>query len=487
MLSPASNNQLAILIRFWSLLLWTQIIARHPRLLTIRERHILGVDKLLYRARMTFRSFVVLAVALAPSAAFSQDLAPEVLMLARIKAHMRHEIVQIPNFTCVENLERYHKDAGSKSTMRPLDTLQLEVAHIGGRELFSWLGDRNFKEEDPAKFVGGGMIGNGVFVAHVRSVFVDDNGVFQYRGQVDLNGRRSACYSFQISLRMSAFEITLNGATGTVGTKGMFWVDPQSLDLIRLEIHADEIPPTLPLVDAITTIDYARMRIGTADVLMPQTGDMRLIEFSGEENRDVIEFTHCRSFNTESSISFTGVDSPPAVASSAEHAPTQPGVQETVPGGLLVSLVLNTPLTDQAAVGQVIEAKVSGNVQYKGQILIPDGSVVRGRVRRLERNSEPESYFIVALEFNEIQAGASLLPFYADLQNIQRAPGVESFLSYSNSTRTPSTPVRSSVKVTNEQIRLLDLPGVGSFFVRGAQFSLPKGLVMTWKTRALSR
>ncbi len=439
-------------------------------------------------ARMTFRSLAVLAAALASSSAFSDDLAPEVLMLARIKAHMRHEIVQIPNFTCVEALERYHKDAGSKTTMKPLDTLQLEVAHIGGRELFSWLGDRIFKEDNPSMFVGGGMIGNGIFVSHLRSLFVDDNGLFQYRGEVDLGGRRAACYSFQIPLRMSGYEIRIVGAAGMVGTRGLFWVDPQSLDLIRLEIHADDIPPTLPLVDAITTIDYARVRVGTADVLMPQTSDMHLIEFSGEENRNVVEFTHCRSFNTESSISFTSADSPPPVASPTERVLTPPDVQETVPGGLLVSIVLTTPITEQATVGQVIDAKVSGNVRYKNQLLIPDGSVVRGRVRRLERNSQPEDHFIVALEFSEIESGALLLRFFADLQSMDHVPELEWFLSkssgyYSNDLMFGGR----SERRTNEQTRLFDLPGVGSFFVRGSRFTLPKGLRMTWKTRALSR
>lgn len=282
-----------------------------------------------------------------------------------------------------------------------------------------------------------------------------------------------------------------------MGVKGLVWVDPQSLDLIRMEIHADEIPPILPLVDAITIIDYALMRIGTADVLMPQTGDVHLIEFSGEENRNVVEFTHCRSFNAESRISFTSADSPAPVATSAERVPATEA-QETVPGGLLVSLVLNTPITDQAAIGEVIEAKVSGNVQYKGQILIPDGSVVRGRVRRLERYSQPESYFIVALEFNEIQAGASLMRFYADMQNIEGAPGVERFLSYSTTVSSTSAAVRgispdsgqeyahSHREVIDKEIRVFDLPGVGSFFVRRAHFTLPNGLITTWKTRALA-
>jgi hypothetical protein len=252
-------------------------------------------------------------------------------------------------------------------------------------------------------------------------------------------------------------------------------------------------------VDSITIIDYARTRIGTADVLMPQTGDVHLIEFSGEENRNVVEFTHCRSFNAESSISFTSADSPAPVATSAERVPTiprRPGKPFPAVSWYRSSSTLQLP--DQAAIGEVIEAKVSGNVQYKGHILIPNGSVVRGRVRRLEQYSQPESYFIVALELNEIQAGASLLRFYADMQNIEGTPGVERFLSYSTSVSSTSSAVRgispasgheyahSQRKVIDEEIRVFDLLGVGSFFVRRAHVTLPNGLIMTCKTRALA-
>jgi hypothetical protein len=435
---------------------------------------------------MTFRSLVVLDAALALSAAFSQDIAPEVLMLARIKTHMRREIAQLPNFTCVEALQRYYKGSGKRSAMKPLDTMQLEVAHIGGRELFSWLGDRNFKEDDPAAFIGSGMIGNGDFASHLRTLFVDDNGIFQYRGEVDLAGRRAACYSFQIPVRLSGYTINLQGAGGAVGIRGLFWADPQSLDVIRLEIHAADIPPNLLLVDAISTIDYARMRIGTVDVLMPQLSDVHLIQFSGEENRNIVEFTHCRSFNTESGIMFTGGDSQALVASSVQRVPT-PEVQETVPGGLLVSLVLATPITEQATVGLIIEAEVVGSVKHKGQVVIPDGSIVRGRVRRLERYSERHDHFIVALEFTEIEAGPLFLRFFADLQSMDQLSEIEWYLSNSSYSSNDLMHLGKFERTTNEQIRPFDLPGVGSFFVHGTHFTLPKGLHMVWKTRALTR
>lgn len=43
------------------------------------------------------------------------------------------------------------------------------------------------------------------------------------------------------------------------------WADPNTYDVVRLEMNADDFPVTLPLKEAITIIDYARNRLATND------------------------------------------------------------------------------------------------------------------------------------------------------------------------------------------------------------------------------
>ncbi len=45
--------------------------------------------------------------------AVPQDLPPEVVLLARIKAHMRAELSGLPNYTCLETISRFHRERGS--------------------------------------------------------------------------------------------------------------------------------------------------------------------------------------------------------------------------------------------------------------------------------------------------------------------------------------------------------------------------------------
>jgi hypothetical protein len=69
-------------------------------------------------------SFALAAVILA-GAAIPQDLPPGVLLLSRVKNHVREELQRLENISCIETIERERQPP--KGKMRPLDTIRLEV------------------------------------------------------------------------------------------------------------------------------------------------------------------------------------------------------------------------------------------------------------------------------------------------------------------------------------------------------------------------
>jgi hypothetical protein len=103
---------------------------------------------------------------------------------------------------------------------------------------------------------------------------------------------------------MKPLGISIPGAGGTVGEAGSFWADPRSLDLIRLEERANEIPPNLPLDEESAIVNYAPMQIGSYNVLMAQQADLHMLIASGMEDFDRLEFTHCRAYSSESVVLF---------------------------------------------------------------------------------------------------------------------------------------------------------------------------------------
>jgi hypothetical protein len=283
-----------------------------------------------------------------------------------------------------------------------------------------------------------------------------------------------------------ALEISIPGGLGAVGLEGSFWVNPQSLDLIRMDTRAIDIPPYLPLAEDNSEVYFARTQIGELTALLAQQADLRMLETRGVEKYDRIEFTHCRAFSAQSAIHFGSEPhhaAEPVPADNLKTLSAAGAVDEAVPPSLLITVLLTKPITDKDAVGESIEARVSGDVVQKGKIVIPNGSLVRGRIRRLERYRGKESAdFIVGLEFTEVEVSGGSLRFYADLLRTDKLAGIRQSVS-------EQVLVVSNVGVgtKTQTLNLPELPGVASFFIQGKMFTLPSGFSTVWRTRGLTR
>jgi hypothetical protein len=240
----------------------------------------------------------------------AQDLPPGTLLLARLQTVVRKSLEHLPDCTCTEVVTRYHTVRGRKE-MQLADTLRLQILFSGDHELYAEPGSSKW-EQHPKSFVDGGLIGDGTFALYLRAIFVNGQATFTYRGEgMDLRpglGR----FDFRIPQIQSGYTLSTGGATATVGLKGVIWVDPSPIDLVRLEMQAEDIPPALLLREVGTYVDYSRVRIGSTDVLLPQQGELHSTDILGRESRDVIVFTDCRAFQTDSSMHFEPGASTPA-------------------------------------------------------------------------------------------------------------------------------------------------------------------------------
>jgi hypothetical protein len=429
-------------------------------------------DRCCVRAPGLFISLACVAVA--------QSLPPEVVLLARIKSHLREELSRVPNYTCLETVSRFRRSAGTRGSFearfKPLDRVELEIVYSDHREYYGSPGAREMRIDNPRAFIGSGMIGNGLFALTLNNIL--EGAQLSYRGDEFLAGRPVVRYDFRIPRMLKGLSVSIPGGQGEVGEEGSIRVDRLSLDLLRIEAAASEIPPWLPLQEMRTDVTYARTRIGEHEVLLAQRADIDLLEPTGLEDFDRFEFTHCRAYAAESEIHF---DTDTEEAARQPRPPLPSGAPAPLPALLPVTVQLATPISDKDSVGKLIQGKVSGDVKRKGKILIPDGSIVHGRVRRLERYDGGKT-FAVGLEFIEIEVRGRRLPFYADLLRIDRNPAITPTLSERVFLRNTD-----GVEAGDETVTLPELPGVASFFVTGASFTIPVGFRMIWRTRGAIR
>lgn len=411
--------------------------------------------------------------------ALQAEMPREWLLLSRIKRNMAENLQRLPNYTCLETIERSESAAPSRP-FAVVDVLRLEVAQVGKEELFAWPGSRRFEEKDLGRLVGVGIIGTGDFALHVRSVFGSIVPTFAYLGEEDLNGRRAHRYQFRVSRLLSGYTIRAQGGKSVVPYHGSFWADAESLELLLMEVRVEEIPPELGILSAVTRIQYAKTRIGDSAFLLPQSAELLLTRRTGNISRNRIEFTHCRQFGTQTVVSFEIPDTQPAARKS------NPVTEIELPPGLSIQVELETVVdSGQSVVGDPIRGRVAKEVLHNERVIVPRGAVLTGRIRTLGRYSGPSTRYMVGLEFAQLEFDGAHARFFARLEETPSLPGARREAAFPRnwvSGRTVDDLGRREEVTTRETTTYSGLPGVGTFFVESKRVQLPRGFRMIWRT-----
>ncbi len=399
------------------------------------------------------------------------DLPPDVLLLARVKVHMEQNLQNLPNYTCLQTIERSRRRAPSRK-FELVDVLRLEVAFVNRNELFSWPGAGRFEDREIFEFVQGGSIGNGSFGLHAYSVFLSTAPTFTYAGErIREDGRRAVRFDYRVPQFMSGYTIRVPPNKATVGYHGSFWVDAETLDLVRLEVYADDIPTALGVSAAANTMEYARVRIGGSESLLPRGSELLMTDLAGNESRNRIQFSDCRQFAGESHLSFA--EAPPLEVASAAPPPQE----VKLPPGLPLELELLSAINSETSfVGEEVRARVRRDGKKDGTLHVPKGAVVSGRIVRLERSVANVRSVTLGLQFLTLEFDGRKAPFEARLEYVmsflnQRPVGVR----YQRPQR-PGEPLFLKDDLKEQR------PGLFQFQVDGSRLSLPRGFCMVWKT-----
>jgi hypothetical protein len=403
---------------------------------------------------VTVLSLFVTALAAAP-----EEIPREVLTLARVRAHMSHVLTRLPNYTCLQTIERTARLPGKRTEL--IDLVRLEVALVNGRELFAWPGSRNFEDGEITDMVKGGAIGNGNFALHAKSVFQSNSPRFTFGGErIREDGRNTLRWDFVVPQVLSGYTLKQGDQKAIVGYHGSLWIDPTSLDLLRLEINADDIPPNLKIASTADAVEYHRVKLGEEAFLLPAKSELAMKDLSGAENLNRTMFTGCRQYSGESTISF---DDP-----SDEGKPAEADRTLHLPPDLRLELALETPIVDgQTAVGDPVTAILKRSVKLGSGLVAPKGALVHGRMTHLRRQQTSRPGWAIGMTFFEMEWPGTRAQLRATLEDM---PSV-SMLASSN----------ADYRMLLRQIAYQE----GIFLLPGYRLTVPRGFLMTWRTQPL--
>lgn len=262
---------------------------------------------------MQWLPFTVRVVALSILAQAQYDprapLPDWVMRMSRVKHHLKDNFAHIPDYVCEETVDRY-RDMPGRAHVK-IDSLKFDVAEVNGREFFARTG-HGFEFSDLSPFISQGIIATGQFSTMTGNLFVADGAIVKpHAVMAFVPSGPGEGWDFEFSEYQNVTQIVRAGVRVTVGVRGTFWIDTQSMDLLRVDEEVVNMPPITRMRASTSTVDYARMQIGNSNVLLPQSALLTVTELNGTEQRNQVKFSGCREYSSQSSVRFGDIAEPP--------------------------------------------------------------------------------------------------------------------------------------------------------------------------------
>ena len=321
----------------------------------------------------------------------------DILRLARIKGAIKRHLDSMPNYTCLQTVERYRRLPNGKSESLN-DVLRLEVAYVSGRELFAWPGSTRFEDSELREIVSTGAFSTGSFALHARAIFLGDGTTFSYGGEETFDGKPAWRFNYATAQFRSGYQIRnpRKGIRAAVAYHGSIWADRRNYDLLRIAIQTDDIPPEIEIDQARDQLDYQLMKIGTSEALLPHRSEIQITDNKGNVGINRTRLSRCKQYSGESTLSFADPD----VTDS-----DTPGSQRVLVFEPHTELELSLDRDiehESSAVGDEIQATLRNNVRVGKNIIAAKGSIAKGRILRLEHEEGDYSTYNITLLFEEL-------------------------------------------------------------------------------------
>jgi hypothetical protein len=131
--------------------------------------------------------------------------------------------------------------------------------------------------------------------------------------------------------------------------------------------------------------------------------------------QNVSTFTNCKQYGTESVVHFDEAQQTPAAQQESREV--------RLPAGVRLPVKIETAMdARKSATGDPVTARTTAEIR-SGDIVIPPGSEVHGRIRDLRRGTL--GLLALQMEFTQIRAAGLIVNFNAFLEEQEKRKGVQ--------------------------------------------------------------
>ncbi|MBM3774515.1 MAG: hypothetical protein FJW37_05055 [Acidobacteria bacterium] len=232
-----------------------------------------------------------------PSAGRQQEL------LDDLRSYARDYSKNLPDFICTQVTRRYYDPSGLEFWQLD-DVITTRLSYFEQREDYklvminNQMTSRSYHELD-------GASSTGEFGTLLQQLFAPETGArFRWERWATLRGRRAHVFSFRVPQPNSRWHIRFERQAEVVaGYKGLVYVDRDTDRVLRLAFDATDIPPSFPVQQAATVLDYDFVDIAGRRHLLPLRAVVRMRR-DKLLTKNEVEFRLYRKFAADSVVSF---------------------------------------------------------------------------------------------------------------------------------------------------------------------------------------
>ncbi len=259
----------------------------------------------------------------------------------------------------------------SKGLVTWHDRLRLNVASDLNGQTFSLISPGRFEPADPSGLLRPGATSSGEYSVFLQNLMSGDANDFQPVAMQQTSLGQLAAVGFSVPASKSHWMYAAEGkGAAPIAYKGSFLASPDSGELKRLIMVAENTGDACLLQ---YTLDYAPVKVGDRNLILPQSSVMEGIYTDGTESRSE---TH-----------YSGWNLPEA------KKPAPPAPKTTPPpAGLRINAKLQTVIDgNTSAIGDAVTAVVKSDVKDKtsSTVLVHAGDRLHGRIARFEEYTLP--------------------------------------------------------------------------------------------------
>jgi hypothetical protein len=245
----------------------------------------------------------VKAVKPAPSPIPPPDSEEQARVIDEARSYAINYSRTLPDFICTQVTRRYFDPSGLEF-WQIQDTLTTRLSYFEQKEDYKLILVNNRMTDRPYESLGGAM-STGEFGTMLRVVFErKSEATFQWERWATLRRHRAHVYSYRISQANSQWHVSYERTQEIVpAIHGLVYVDRDTNSILRLTLEAEDIPPSFPIQQASTVLDYDFTKIGDRDYQLPLRAVVRM-RTGKLLTKNEVEFRNYRKFSAEAVVSF---------------------------------------------------------------------------------------------------------------------------------------------------------------------------------------